>query len=147
MPKHKLIADRTGELTLSLCPLAPIDTMKIDDKQQSAKRDIKSLDPNEGRYTGTYRRIGSDKLERSDGEITLTIRKRFGTITSTSSPVFLVDDNPDVGYLSNLYTDEFDDRVYRYKIRLEDTEKETYQIFVIRPVSNGLKPKGGGADV
>ena len=98
-----------------------------------------------GKYSGTYRRIGTDSLIRLADDLHLEIKERIGPVGPNSSPLFLIDKTAD-RYLSNLYKDQFDDRVFRYKIRLLDHDLETYEIFVIRPALIGSK-RGGVADV
>jgi hypothetical protein len=83
-----------------------------------------------GKYSGIYRRIGTDSLIRLADDLHLEIKERTGPIGPNSSPLFLIDKSAD-RYLSNLYKDQFDDRLHRYRISLEDVEDDTYLVEAI----------------
>ena len=100
-----------------------------------------SLSNEIGRYSGLYRREGSDTLIRLSDGLTLVIGQRGGNSSPRSSNLYLVDKTIKQGYLSNLYGQEFDDRVYRYKIEATDTEAE-FLIGVLYPVKKSLKRQG-----
>ena len=116
------------------------------DKTRPASRDAHEKPRIEGRYSGLYSRQGSDALVRLSDGLTLIIGQRGGNSSPRSSNLYLVDKTIKQGYLSNLYGQEFDDRVYRYKIEATDTDAQ-FLIEVLYPVKKSHKGRGNTAHV
>ena len=120
--------------------------MKIHQDLKSPNRGPVKVPDTLGKYAGIYQRIGADSLIRLTDDLHLEIKERSGPIGPNSSPLFLVDKSAG-RYLSNLYKDQFDDRLFRYRISLEDLEEDTYLIEAIWSIVDGQKCGGKTANV
>ncbi len=131
--------------------------MIISTKSYRDKKDVKKLTQTGddtttklvGSYSGTYRLKGSDSLVRITDGLKLVIGTRSGSIPSRSSERYLVDKRPNKGYLSNLYDNEFDDRIHRYRIvQIEaDDHSELFLIEAIRLLKGNRKSRRNGSNV
>lgn len=92
--------------------------------------------PEKGFYTGQYRRDGSSLIRTSDG-LRLVMGDRGPQADPRSSQFYLVDKTPGKGYLSNLYRDQFDDRVFRYQIVWRADDPDTADVVVLYPLKRG----------
>jgi len=94
--------------------------------------------PERGRYAGQYLWDGKS-LKRATDDLTLLIVDRGSQAGPHSSRKYLVNaSSPTRDYVSNLYGNEFDDRVYRYRICFREDDPDTVDIVVLYP----LREKG-----
>ena len=94
-------------------------------------RDGSHKDPIKGKYTGTYSGDASSLKRTSDG-LHLIVIDRGSHVGPHSSRHYLVNaSSPTRDYVSNLYGDEFDDRVHRYRIIPRQDELGTFDVVVL----------------
>lgn len=117
----------------------PLTTMKIR-KDRPPSRGSHPKDPIQGQFTGQYTGDGKSLKRISDG-LHLVILDRLHAMGPRSSRHYIVNaSTPARDYVSNLYGDEFDDRIYRYQIIPRQDEPGTFDIVVLYP----LKKRGSG---
>lgn len=110
--------------------------MKIQNNARPS-RSGRDKDPIKGKYAGTYKRDGSSLVRTSDG-LQLVVINRGYKLGPKSSDKYLINaSTPGRDYVSNLYGDQFDDKVFRYQIVQRQEDPDTYDILTLYALSKG----------
>ena len=88
-------------------------------------------DPAKGQYAGTYSGDGKSLKRTSDGLHLLILDRAQPTGPQSSRFYLILASSPTRDYVSNVYGDEFDDRIYRYQIVARPDEVGIYDIVVL----------------
>lgn len=101
--------------------------------------------PKRGRYEGRYQWDGKSYKRTRDGLTLLVVDRGFHTGPKSSRCYLVNTSSPSRDYVSNLYGDQFDDRVYRYQIVPRTDEPGTVDVVVLYRISgSGRRGKANG---